>query len=324
MPISGPSSYPPTVEEFLSHWDSANTLTGSGGIVLEDGTTVGNLVTLRDDLEVARDGVTDLSVDLSLARTDLFMRLTALQARMVEFNARVRGDLSGTVFPGGLTEAFAVGQGEAIVREGLRKMSRLWAKLDALGSSSPPGVTQPYVLSVGYGLGVFDADRDALRDAYRALSDAEVDITLARGTRNKVQDAIYPRLKAYRQKITGKAAEFPELVESLPALTPPDGHTPVAVAAQVVWDATAVQAKVTWSESAEVGLARYVVRGSAGDSYSTDDEIEVASVLPGDPREVFTDFALNVPGLTAGFKVYVVLDTGNERGSDAVYVVRPP
>lgn len=323
MPISGPSSYLPTVDAFLSHWESANTAVGSGGVVLEDGTTRAALLTLRDDLEEARDTVTDASVDLSLARSGLFQKLTALQARAVEFNARVRGDLSATVFPGALPEAFSVGQSEAIVREGLRKMSRLWDKINQLGSSSPPGVTQPYLLSGGYALAVLDAERDALRGAYRALSDGEVDLALARGSRNKVQDAIYPRLKAYRQKIGGMGVAYPELVESLPLLTPADGHTPATVDADVVWNATAVMAKVTWSPSGDAALARYEVRGSAGDDYNTDDETVLASVPPDAPRELLTAFALGAPGLTAGFKVYVVLDTGNERGSEAVFVTRP-
>ena len=38
---------------------------------------------------------------------------------------------------------------------------------------------------------------------------------------------------------------------------------------------------------------------------------------------VFTDFALNTPGITAGFKVYVILDTGREAGSVARFVTRP-
>ena len=79
---------------------------------------------------------------------------------------------------------------------------------------------------------VFNTDRDALRDAFRALSDAEVDLTLARGSRNKVQAAIYPKLKNYRLKVLGYGAAYPQLVESLPALTPPDGHTPAAVTAR--------------------------------------------------------------------------------------------
>jgi hypothetical protein len=311
------------VEAFLSHWESANGTAGLGAVTLNDGTTRAALVTLRDDLETARDGVTDAAVELSLARTGLFQKLTALQARAVEFNARVRGDLAETPFPGALPLAFSVGEGEAIVREGLRKISRIWDKIDQLGSSSPPGLSTPYLLKDGYSLVTFNDDREALRTAYRTLSDAQVDIALARGVRNKVQDAIYPKLKAYRQKMTGYAAAFPALAESLPALTPADGHTPAAVAAQVVWDVPAGKAKVTWAASEEATIEHYEVRGSAGDDYETEDEVVLANVAPDGTRELLTDFALNTPGLTAGFKVYVILATGNERGSEPVFVTRP-
>lgn len=323
MPISGPSSYPPTVEEFLSHWESANAAIGGTGIVLEDGTTRTSLEGLRDTLEIARDAVTDLAVDVSLARAELFMKLTALQSRAVEFNARVRGDLSGTSFPGALPDAFSVGQGEAIVRENLRKLSRLWDKIISLGSATPPGVAQPFALSSGYGRATFDADRDALRDAYRALSDGEVDLTIARGDRNRVQDAIYPKLKNYRQKVVGYGTAYPVLVETLPALTPPDGHTPAPVTAQGVWDGPGLLAKVTWSASAESDLKEYQVRGVPGDTYNSEDETVLATVPAGGVLAVDTGFGLGSPGLTVGFKVYVVLRTGNERGSEAVFVTRP-
>ena len=323
MPISGPSSYLPTLDAFLSHWAEANTLIGGGGVVLEDGTTRTALSTLRDNLDDARDAVADARVERALARADLLTKLTALQARAVEFNARVRGDLPGSGFAEALPEAFSVGQNEAVVREGLRRMAKIWDKINQLGSTAPPGVSPPYTLSDGYQLATLDTDRTALRDAYRALSDADVELTLARSTRNKVQTVIYPKLKSYRQKIGGYDASYPELVETLPALTPPDGHTPAAVPAQAVWDAPAVKAKVTWAASTDTNLMRYEVRGCAGDDYQVEDEIVLATVLPGAARELLTDFALNTGGLTAGFKVYVILETGNEKGSEAVYVVRP-
>jgi hypothetical protein len=49
----------------------------------------------------------------------------------------------------------------------------------------------------------------------------------------------------------------------------------------------------------------------------------LGSVDKNSPREFATDFALGTPGLTAGFKVYVVLTMGNECGSEPVYVTRP-
>lgn len=323
MPITGPSSYPPTVVLFLSHWESSNTIITTGPVVLEDGTSRAGLVTLQSSLETARDAVTDATVELSFARSSLILLVTALQARAVEFNARVRGDLSGTAFPGALPEAFSVGQGESSVRECLRRVSRVWDKINQLGSASPAGVTQPFALSDGYLLANLDADRDALRDAYRAVSDAEVDAAIARGTRNKVQDEIYGVLKSYRKKLSGYEREYPQLFTTLPALTPAPGHTPDAVAAQVVWDVPAEKARVTWSEVTDSSVVRVEVRGCAGDRYVPDDEVLLASLLPGATREVLTEFALNNPGLTAGFKVYSVTETGNERGSEAVYVQRP-
>ena len=43
------------------------------------------------------------------------------------------------------------------------------------------------------------------------------------------------------------------------------------------------------------------------------------------PPEVFFGVVRGVAqsALTAGFKVYVILHTGNEKGSEAVYVTRP-
>ena len=222
-----------------------------------------------------------------------------------------------------LPEAFSVGQSESIVREGLRRISRLWLKINGLGSSAPAGVAMPFLLSGGYALASLDADRDALREAYRALSDAEVDAAIARGQRNKLQDIIYAKLKAYRQKLAGYEKEYPELFTTLPALSPAAGHTPDAVPVQAVWDAATTQARITWDASTDAALQTYEVRGSAGDSYDTDDEIVIATIPGGGPREAQTAFALNVPGLTAGFKVYVILNTGNERGSEPMYVVRP-
>ena len=134
---------------------------------------------------------------------------------------------------------------------------------------------------------------------------------------------IYPILKDYRAKLPSVFPEGHAVRESVPALTPAPGHTPDEVTAAVVWDVPAAQAKVTWTASAEADIAHYEVRGVAGDSYVAADETVLATVPPGDAREVLTDFALPSAGVTAGFKVYVVLHTGNERGSEAVYVTRP-
>ena len=101
------------------------------------------------------------------------------------------------------------------------------------------------------------------------------------------------------------------------------GHTPDAVRAQAAWVAAQLQAKITWAANADADLAHYEVRGAPGDSYTSDDESILATILPDAAREYPTDFALTAAGLTDGFKVYVVLHSGNEKGSAPVYVTRP-
>ncbi len=49
----------------------------------------------------------------------------------------------------------------------------------------------------------------------------------------------------------------------------------------------------------------------------------MASVAKDAPREVLTLHGLGTPGSTALFRVYVVLTTGNERGSGTVAITRP-
>lgn len=323
MPISGPSSFPPTIREFIEHWTQVDAfIGGTTGLVLTGGIGLGNLEEWRDDLDTLRDAVTDARVDRTLARQELNGSIAPLQARMVEFNGRVRADLPGSAFARSLGDAFAIGDGEEAVRTGLRAMSRLWLKINAL-TVAPDGVTLPLVLLGGYTLATFDADRLSLRTAYGALSDAEVDLKLARERRNDLQDVIYPALKAYRLKVPVSLPAGNALIDSLPALTPPEGHTPEPVAAVAVWDGAEEKAKITWGESSEPTLKEYEVRGVPGEEYEAEDEVVLGSILPGQPRELLTGFALGTPGVTVGYKVYVVLKTGNERGSEGVFVTRP-
>jgi hypothetical protein len=323
MPITGPSSYPAVIGEFLGHWEAVNAVVGGlYGIGLQGGIMREDLVALQGELEAKRDAVTDAGVDRSLARAQLDVLIAKLQGKMVEFNRRVRADFAGTPYERALPVAFSVGDAEAAVRETLRHMGRVWEKINQI-SPAPAGVAMPLVLLGGYSRANFDLDRTALRMAYRALGDAQVDLKLAREVRNDLQDRIYEVLKIYRLKIPTALPEGHALLDALPALTPPTGHTPSPVAVQGVWDAGAQKAKITWAASAEAEVREYEVRGVPGDDYQAEDEEVLATFGPEEAREFLTDFALGAPEVTAGYKVYVVLESGNERGSEAVFVTRP-
>ncbi|MEQ1858811.1 MAG: hypothetical protein ABMA13_02635 [Chthoniobacteraceae bacterium] len=323
MPISGPSTYPATVREFIEHWGEVEEVVGAGNLMLPEGTTLPQLENWRDLLDDLRDEVTDAGVDRTVAREDLNSSILSLRARLIEFNARVRSDFAGKAFARSLNEAFAIGDGEAGVRQSLRAMERLWTKINAM-ASPPVGVTLPMTLLGGYTLAGFEMAREALRSDYGALSAVEVDLRVAREERNDMQDIIYPVLKAYRMKVPASLPAGHALIDSLPALTPStEGHTPDAVTASGVWNAGTGKADLTWTESTDSMLAEYQVRGVPGEVYDSDDEVVIATVPAGGARAFATDFALGSPGAVATFKVFVVLTMGRERGSDAVVVLRP-
>jgi hypothetical protein len=63
---------------------------------------------------------------------------------------------------------------------------------------------------------------------------------------------------------------------------------------------------------------RYVV----GDDYNERLETTLQSVAKDAPRELLTHVGLSEPGAQVTFKVYVILTTANERGSNPVLVTR--
>ena len=291
-------------------------MTTAGAVNVATFTSLGAL------LEGARDVVTDAAVERALARGDLNKKVAALQARQVEFNGRVRADLPKSIYAQALPAVFSIGDTEGAVRDGLRQIATLWVKVNAI-NPIPPGLEVPLKLREDFTLDFFNAAREVLRTAYKVLSDADVELRLARGKRNQLQGQIYEIMKNYRAKVPTALPVGHPLIETLPALSPPEGRTPDPVVAHAEWDAASGKAKVTWAASTEAELKHYEVRGNPGETYVPGDETLVATVAPNAPREVLTEFSLGTPGLVAGFKVYVVLKTDREKGSKAVFVTRP-
>lgn len=55
----------------------------------------------------------------------------------------------------------------------------------------------------------------------------------------------------------------------------------------------------------------------------TEDDITIGTIEPGDPLELLTLAGLETPGATALYRVFVILTTGNEKGSNTVAITRP-
>jgi hypothetical protein len=320
MPITGPSSYPPTMALFSTHWLEVNTELGAGGpLVLPGGTTQAAFSALRDDLVAFAASIQAQINDREIARGTINAAKADLVGRLGEFNRKVRGVLGHTSYAQALPDVPKLLAGEAATLAPLDDMASLWATINA---ATIPGFTGPLLLLGGYAIATFQTALAGLKAAYLDYKEAEQLLRLEREQRNDVQDAAYASMKAYRLAVQASFAPEHALVASLPAITPAGGHTPDAVTLSGEWDVPQLAAHLTWTASSDEQLANYQVRMTPGPAYDTDADTVVATLLPAALAH-FTHAGLVNPGDVASYKVYVILTTGNEAGSNSVTVTWP-
>lgn len=321
MPISGAGSYIPTINQFLPHWAEVNTALGaSGPLVLPSGVALADLTAMRDQLEALAASLQGRLNDAQLASADVAQKKLALMGRLSEFNRKVRGFLSQTIYAAALPEVPTASSAPGIILEAMDDMASLWSKINA---ATIPGFTGPLTLLNAYPIASFNTDLSALKTAYASSQATNQDVDLERKLRSAAQDKAHDALRDYRKAIAGLFAETDPLVLTLPKLSPEPGATPDPVTASVSWDATAQKAKLTWSASTDPNLSHYEIRFCPGATYSTNDESTLSTITPAEPREFLTETGLVSPGDTASFKVYVVLTTGNEKGGNTSTITRP-
>ena len=320
MPISGPSSYPPTIAQFVAHWNDVNTALGGGGpLVLPDGTTVAQLSAYRDELTGFATSIQDKINDVEINRATIDSSKELLVGRLGEFNRKVRGSLSKSPFAKALPNVPSINAGESNILAPLDDMLSLWGKINA---ATIPGFTGPLLLVDGYDLATFQTDLAALKTAYGQVQNFDQDLKLERESRNAVQETSYSALRDYRAAVLGTFAPTNALVVSLPMLTPAPGHTPDALTLNGEWQPSPGYAVLSWTASDDPDLNHYDIRMTPGPTYNTDSDTVIGTTQPG-VLNLTTLAGLASPGDVASYKVYVILNTGNEAGSNAVTITRP-
>jgi hypothetical protein len=329
MAIVGPSSYIPSINEFLPHWAAVDTARSGIGLTVRisgHNTPVGRseLFGWRDELTAYAAGIEDRILDRDLTSSRVKLLRGELHERLNQFNRKSRSVLARTEFAMNLPKVPALTVGESRLFLSLNEMNSLWRQINTRALAGEiEGVTQPFTLLDDYSHAQFEAALGKLRVGYEQVLQHEQELRLTRTRRNLIQDKVYATLREYRAAVRGEFAAEDALVLTLPRLSPTPGATPDPVAVQVVWDESLAQAVVTWEASENANLDHYEVRYSPGASYDSDVETVQASVAPDATREFLTGRGLTKPGDAASFKVYVVLDAGNERGSQPVSIVRP-
>ena len=318
MPISGPSSYVSTTDEFLANWQNADTALGAGNeIVLQGGTNRAGLTALKDDLVAKRTELQDKLNDKEGARGDVEIQKAALLSRLKQFNEKIRAFFEGTKFVRMLPDLPSQTDAQSGVMDALEDGNSIWQKVNA-----DPGTASPVTLLGGYNQATFAADVATLRTAYTTLNASENNLKFVREQRNDLQDTIREVLVKYRKALPTFFPSDHALVQSLPRLTPLPGSTPQGVTLSGEWNAQPGYAVLTWTASADPNLEGYEVRMTVGPVYDADSDTVIANEPPGVLSHQ-TVQGLPSPGAMASYKVFVILSTGNESGSNAVTITRP-
>jgi hypothetical protein len=316
MPITGPSSYLPTADEFIGHWGNANSMLGAAGpILLAKGVGRADLIALRDALETQRADVETARNELEGARADIETLKASLLDRLNQFNGKLRSLSPGTRWEAMLPKAYSISESMGRVIPPLDDLESLWKSYNA---ENPP-----IFLMNGYAVAAFETEADALKAAYKAYSNAETNLGLARGLRNETQDKIHEILKQYRQRIPSEFAEGSAILATLPRLSPVPGSTPDAVQLSGSYNATTQKAELAWTPPADESVTSLQLRASAGPDYDAEDETILATFPATGPHAWTGTFALATPGSAAAFRIFSITAEGNEKGSNAVTITRP-
>lgn len=319
MPFSGPSSYLPTTDEFIAHWTDVNAALAPSNLTLSGPFNLASLTTARGNLATS---ITELEAAINALeghRTDRDNQKAAIKERMRQLGFTVRGILADSANVGQIPELpeFRANPGKWIIA--MDDFAHIWTTINA---TPPAGFTPPLLLTGAYTAAMFATDVAALKTTFTGISTSEVDVDRERDERDQIYFAIRDQLVRYRDAVQGAFAEGHALIESLPRLTPLPGHTPDPVVLSGEWDEAKLEASLTWTASSDPDLASYSIRRSGATPYDASTETVVTSVLPG-VLSLETVAGLGTPGSSMGFKVYVVLSTGNERGSNAVTITHP-
>jgi hypothetical protein len=335
MPITGPSSYLPTIDAFIAHWTAVNAVrTGLSkpALILEGNRTLAGLGALRAQLALDRTEVEVKANDAEIGRALMVLKQTSLLGRLAQLADHVRTYWTAQGLDRALPNIPGPSAHWTHVEKALDDGADLWTRIN--GTAVPPtGVTLPLTLltevtpaapsPADLTRAAFGTEITVLKDLNKEQEPAKVRLSNVRGTRNKRQDNIRPWLVDYRAAVEGALPPGHELNNTIPRYSPLPGATPDAAEATGAWNGTTNLAGLDFTPSTSASVVRYELRYVAGPDYDADEENIVASVDVGQPSHFDTLAGLGTPGVTASYRIYAITADGNERASNTVVITRP-
>ncbi len=323
MPITDLGSHVTTGEEIQSHWTAVNADRVAGGgtaLLLADGYSLASLTTDVATVATAITGQESLDNAITLATAARDTRKGSLRDRLIEFREAVQYRLKGSGYALSLPDTPHVDASEQKILKALDDMANLWLRLNA--DATVPNFTPPLLLRGGAALAPFQTELATLRTNYKGLTDAENDARIGRNQRDLFLPPLRNRFVLYREAITVEYGPNHPFTTSLPDVSPQPGSTPDPVTLTGQWNAATLQAVFTMTASTNPNLGSYQAKVSPGTTYDAATATVIGNFPPG-TTSFSTAEGLTDSGDVASFKVFVILTTGNEAGSNTVTITRP-
>jgi len=315
MPFSGPGTYLETCDEFIGHWTDVNAAL-TPDMELPSGYALADLQTDRDDLATEMADLESLINTAEFHRNARDNQEVPLLEDMKQLGAYIRGPLMNSNYVVAIPDLPLDRSGQGVWQRAMDDHASLWLSIN---TTPPAGFTPPLVLPNTTTQAQFVTKANAQKQTFEDYNLANQNVDVGLEDRDVIYRRIRENLGLYRDTLVGLVGDAHPLVLSCPRLVPLPGHTPDAVVLSGTWNGS--KAELTWTASGDADLDHYAVRRSPSNPYSTATESHVANLPIGTLAHETVD-GLEDPG-TMRFKVYVVLTTGNERGSNAVEVENP-
>jgi hypothetical protein len=322
VPITSRDTYVTTMDSLASHWTSVNEDGASPpdtDLRLAGGYTLALFQADRGVVWAALRGAREVEIGLKVLFGDRDALKKSLGEDIARFRAAIRAALPASSFAAALPRVPKQLAAEGRFLAACRGVAAVWAEVDALAPS--PEFAPPLLLG-GMTRADYQAKVDSLVEMFETVRAENVRLKIAREDRDRVLKRVRGRLLQYRDAVMAHVGPGHYLTKSVPRISPLPGSTPDAVEAAGYWDAEHGVAVIEWPPSENPKLDHYEVRRARGERYRADDETVVARV-PADTHVLRTAAGLPGPGAEAEYRVYVVLKTGNEKGSNTVRIVRP-
>ncbi len=317
-----PRRYLQKLDEFLAHWPLVNTALGSP-LALQGNYLVANLTTDRGAVNTQLNAVVTAENSRQSAIADRDTRRASLRERFRQFNQAVRAFFPNSTYAAQLPRIPGLSHPMGVWAKAMQDVAEIWNAINAI-TPVPPGAPIPLTLVGGYTRANFLTDQTAMLAAFTSVESSALALENAQLTRDQIWLPIYERLKQYRLAVQARFAAGAALLESLPSITPAPGHTPAPVNVSASWDPNLSKAVIVFEASTDPDLIQYELRGCFGNRYRTDEEAVLGSLAAGaSPLRFETNTGLVASGSRVFYKVYVILNSGNEKGSRTVSVTRP-